>query len=93
MRAGAGMTSTVSAKRQRSTEAVGVPILDEVHPVWLEAAPRERWAQIPHSRHCESFCREGTVALGNDDSLNLCCSVCRFQQHRQVMLRVVRNVE
>ncbi|EIE18091.1 hypothetical protein COCSUDRAFT_60584 [Coccomyxa subellipsoidea C-169] len=39
----AGMTSTVSAKRQRSTEAVGVPILDEVHPVWLEAAPGKRY--------------------------------------------------
>ncbi len=70
VRTGAGMTSTVSAKRQRSTEAVGVPILDEVYPVWLEAAPGERWVQIPHSRQCESLCREGTIALlGNDDSL------------------------
>lgn len=36
--------SKVSAKRQRSSEVGGGPILDEVHPVWLEVSPGERCA-------------------------------------------------
>ena len=44
VRAGAGLTSNVSAKRQHSSEVAGVPILDEVHPIWLEASPGERCA-------------------------------------------------
>lgn len=43
--AGAAAPSTVSAKRSRSSElAGGVPSLEEVYPVWLEASPGERCA-------------------------------------------------
>ncbi|KAK9918110.1 hypothetical protein WJX75_001378 [Coccomyxa subellipsoidea] len=39
----AGLTSKVSAERQRSSEVAGGPDLNDVHPIWLEASPRERY--------------------------------------------------
>ncbi|CAL8465868.1 g5404 [Coccomyxa elongata] len=40
----AAAPSTVSAKRSRSSDlAGGVPSLEEVYPVWLEASPDERY--------------------------------------------------